>query len=98
VIVKRCPWHDIMVKSGREQVSQRVSDLICRVENSVWSSEFSGAGEKGEASGESWEIGFEREERICQGEGRCVLRFYEREETSGKAASYEATKPKLQKS
>ncbi len=67
VIVKRCPWHDTMIKSGRGELSERVSDLICQVENSVWSSEFSG--EKG------WEIEFNREERICRGEGRCVLRF-----------------------
>ena len=75
VIVKRCPWHDIMIKSGRKQLSERVSDLICRAENSVWASEFSGAGEESEAAGKGQEIGFEREERICRGEGRCVLRF-----------------------
>ena len=68
VIVKMCPWHDAMIKSGREKLSKRVSDLICRVENSVWAKEFSEAGR-------GREIGFEREERICQGEGRCVLRF-----------------------
>jgi hypothetical protein len=74
VIVKRCPWHDLMIKSGRGNLSEKVSDLICRVENSVWASEFSQV--KGEAKeGEGREIGFEREERICRGEGRCVLRF-----------------------
>jgi hypothetical protein len=74
VIVKRCPWHDIMEKSGRGKLSERVSDLICRVENSVWANEFSGGnGEAGD--GEGIEIGFERERRICRGEGRCVLRF-----------------------
>ncbi|MEI8004204.1 MAG: DUF6125 family protein, partial [Methanothrix sp.] len=46
VIVKRCPWHDRMIKSGRGNLSERVSDLICRAENSVWASEFQGA--KGE--------------------------------------------------
>jgi hypothetical protein len=66
VIVKRCPWHDIMVRSGRGNLSEQVSDLICRVENSVWASEFSGPG-KGQ------EIRFDREERICRGEERCVL-------------------------
>jgi hypothetical protein len=71
VIVKRCPWHDIMKKSGRGKLSERVSDLICRVENSVWASEFSGAEEEGEGQ----EIGFKREARICREEGRCVLWF-----------------------
>ena len=46
VIVKRCPWHDIMIKSGRGNLSERVSELICRVENSVWASEFSDGGRK----------------------------------------------------
>ncbi|MCX6673750.1 MAG: DUF6125 family protein [Methanothrix sp.] len=69
VIVKRCPWHDLMIKSGRGDLSERVSDLICRVENSVWASEFQ------RAEGDCREIRFEREERICRGEGRCVLRF-----------------------
>ena len=71
VIVKRCPWHDLMIKSGRGKLSERVSDLICRVENSVWASEFRGA----EGEGDCREIRFEREERICRGEERCVLRF-----------------------
>ncbi|MBN1235854.1 MAG: L-2-amino-thiazoline-4-carboxylic acid hydrolase [Methanotrichaceae archaeon] len=76
VIIKRCPWHDIMKKSGRGNLSERVSDLICRVENSMWASEFSGAEEKGEAcEGEGREIGFEREARICRGEDRCMLKF-----------------------
>jgi hypothetical protein len=72
VIVKRCPWHDLMVKSGRGDLSEKVSDLICRVENSVWANEFSGARE-------DMEIGFEREERVCQGAQRCVLRFCRQE-------------------
>jgi hypothetical protein len=82
VIVKRCPWHDIMIKSGRGALSERVSDIICQVENSVWASEF--CGEKGMPDdgkvreGESQKIVFEREERICRGEKRCVLRFCSR--------------------
>jgi hypothetical protein len=74
VIVKRCPWHDIMIKSGRGKLSERVSDLICRVENSVWASEFSGKQGKPD-EGEGREIEFVREERICRGAQRCVLRF-----------------------
>jgi len=86
VIVKRCPWHDMMIKSGRGELSEQVSDLICRVENSVWASEFSGKkgkpdegeireDEGREGKGQSQEIEFQRDERICRGEGRCVLRF-----------------------
>lgn len=71
VIVKSCPWHDIMVKSGRESLSDRVSDLICLVENSTWASEFDSDAEKGTQSS----IKFDREQRICRNEGRCVLCF-----------------------
>lgn len=62
VAISRCPWHDLMVKSGREHLSGRVSDVICSVENSVWASEFGIAR-------------FEREERLCQGSKRCLMRF-----------------------
>jgi predicted ArsR family transcriptional regulator len=62
VAISRCPWHDLMVKSGRDHLSEKVSETICRVENSAWASEFGGAQ-------------FEREERICQGAERCRMRF-----------------------
>jgi len=75
VIIKRCPWHDIMVKSGRGALSQRVSDLICRVENSVWASEFSELDEGEVREGKGREIEFKRVDRICRGKERCVLRF-----------------------
>ena len=65
--VSRCPWHDLMVESGRERLSEKVCDLICRVENSVWAMEFSEAG--------CDEIKFEREDMICKGACRCVLWF-----------------------
>ena len=65
--VSRCPWHDLMVESGRERLSEKVCDLICRVENSVWAMEFSEAG--------CDDIKFEREDMICKGACRCVLWF-----------------------
>jgi hypothetical protein len=63
VLIKRCPWHEIMVKSGREHLSEKVSSLICREENSVWASEFG-------------DISFKLDEQICKGSERCVLRFW----------------------
>jgi hypothetical protein len=51
VLVKVCPWHQIMIKSGRGSLSERVSDVICRVENKAWAREFSQTEE---------EIGFKR--------------------------------------
>jgi hypothetical protein len=66
VMVRRCPWHQIMINSGRGSLSERVSDVICRVENTTWASEFSEAG---------GDIGFEREARLCRGEEWCRLLF-----------------------
>jgi hypothetical protein len=62
VYISRCPWHDLIVKSRRESISERVGDLICGLENSIWASEFG-------------DIVFERDARICRGDGKCVLRF-----------------------
>jgi hypothetical protein len=66
VTVRSCPWHEIMIRSGRGALSEKVSDVICRVENETWARELSEPGE---------EIGFEREARMCRGEGRCRLWF-----------------------
>ncbi len=65
VCISRCPWHDLMVKSGRESLSERVGDLICGLENAVWASEFG-------------DIDFKRESQICKGAGKCVFRFIQR--------------------
>ncbi|NYT02247.1 MAG: L-2-amino-thiazoline-4-carboxylic acid hydrolase [Methanosarcinales archaeon] len=63
VEVVRCPWHELMVKAGREALNNQVGERICQAENAVWASEF-GPG-----------IRFVREERICDGKARCLLRF-----------------------
>jgi hypothetical protein len=62
VSIKRCPWHELMIKSGREHLSKKVSSLICREENSAWASEFG-------------DIRFDLDEQICNGSERCILRF-----------------------
>jgi len=69
VTVRSCPWHQIMIRSGRAALSERVSDVICRVENDTWAREFSEPG---------GEIGFEREERLCRGAEVCRLWFVSR--------------------
>jgi hypothetical protein len=63
VIIKGCPWHNLMVKSGREKLSGKVGTLICTTEYSVWASEF----------GEN--IRFKLGEQICEGAQSCVLQF-----------------------
>jgi hypothetical protein len=63
VNISRCPWHDAMVKSGREALSGKVGPRICGTEYSVWAAEF-GQG-----------IRFARKSEICTGAERCVLEF-----------------------
>lgn len=62
VEVRRCPWHDTMVKSGRQNLSGTVGERICQRENSVWASELGN-------------FAFEFGHRICQGDEKCVLKW-----------------------
>jgi predicted ArsR family transcriptional regulator len=68
IIVSRCPWHDLMINSGREQLSGRVGELICQAENSTWARVFG-------------EIGFQRSSCICRGDAVCRLLFKEASST-----------------
>ena len=63
ITISHCHWHDLMVKSGRENLSPRVGETICNTEYSVWAQEF----------GES--ISFEMPSRICSGSKECILQF-----------------------
>jgi hypothetical protein len=63
IFISTCPWHDLRVKSKRENISGEVGDVICEAEYSVWAKEFGD------------DIVFERGDRICKGAGSCTLRF-----------------------
>ncbi|MFP3946301.1 MAG: DUF6125 family protein [Archaeoglobaceae archaeon] len=63
VIVHKCPWHELMVKSGREELSGRVGSVICNTEYPVWASEFG-------------DIKFELRDQICEGSSSCELDFF----------------------
>jgi predicted ArsR family transcriptional regulator len=63
VIIEKCPWHEIMVKSGRRKLSGRIGDIICQTECETWAKEF----------GE--DIRFVSEERICKGAAECIIKF-----------------------
>jgi len=73
IIISRCPWHSIMLDSGREHLSGTVGESVCTVEYPVWASEF-GAG-----------ASFGLEGRLCGGNDCCILRFTE-SGTTGDAA------------
>jgi len=67
VNITGCPWHDLMVKSGREHLSGKVGSRICATEYQVLAAEF-GPG-----------ISFELGDQICEGAGSCSLTFTESE-------------------
>jgi Family of unknown function (DUF6125)/L-2-amino-thiazoline-4-carboxylic acid hydrolase len=61
--ISDCPWHDLMVKSGREKHSGKVGTTICNAEYSVWVSEFE----------EGMQFSFKTQK--CNGSEQCVLDF-----------------------
>lgn len=68
LIITRCPWHGLMVKSGREDLSGKVGQRICRTEYSVWAAEF------------GCELHFDNSPRICTGAQSCQVWFTTRTE------------------
>jgi hypothetical protein len=65
ILVTGCPWHNLMIRSGRFELSEKVGSLICNTENSVWASEFGD------------DITFELKGQICKGGEHCLLKFRE---------------------
>jgi hypothetical protein len=63
VIVNNCPWHNLMIKSGRENLSQNIGNTICRSEYSIFASEF------------DKNIKFELGDRICNKSTCCKFVF-----------------------
>ena len=63
IVVTTCPWHDLMVKSGRRDLSGKVGKRICTSEFSTWAHEFDPR------------VKFKMETRICCGEKNCILSF-----------------------
>jgi hypothetical protein len=63
VTVNNCPWHNLMIKSGRENLSEKIGSLICQNEYSIFASEFDKT------------IIFELGERICRGSVCCKFVF-----------------------
>ena len=63
ITLSECPWHNIMIKSGRGNLSEKVGTRICNTEYRVWAAEF----------GEN--IYFELNDQICRGRKSCTLVF-----------------------
>jgi len=63
VTVNNCPWHNLMIESGRENLSEKIGSVICRNEYSIFASEF------------DKNIKFELSERICKESACCKFVF-----------------------
>ena len=63
VIISECPWHNIMKKAGREELSGQIGKKICTTEFEVLASEFDSS------------IRSSFESRICTGCLNCILDF-----------------------
>jgi len=68
LIVSKCPWHELMVKSGRAALSERVGSAICKAEYETWAAEF---------SDEDRKIDFCLHSQICKGDRVCTFGFEE---------------------
>jgi len=63
VSIYKCPWYDLMVKSGRERLAEKVGRAICPVEYGTWASEF----------GETISVEFLA--LLCGGKECCIIQF-----------------------
>jgi hypothetical protein len=62
-IVDKCPWHNMLVNAGRENVSEIIGTTICNTDGSAWASEFGD------------DIRFEIESQLCSGSEKCIMKF-----------------------
>ncbi len=62
----KCPWHETIVKSGREHLSPTIGRTICTTEYAGWAKEFGD------------DISVEFPDRICAGAVDCIVRFSRR--------------------
>ena len=58
-----CPWHKIMIKSGRAKLSGIIGSTICKIEYPIWISEFGG------------KMQFKIKNQICNESKNCIFVF-----------------------
>lgn len=63
IVVEKCPWYELMIKSNRGNLAGKVGTAICGSEYRVWAEEFGS------------EIQFEIKEQLCNGSRFCKLKF-----------------------
>lgn len=63
LIIEKCPWHDLMVKSGRENLSGQVGTVVCNAEYAAWAAEFDD------------KIRFKLQCQLCKKTETCIMQF-----------------------
>ena len=63
ITIDDCPWHNLMIKSGREHLSKTVGKTICSTEYQVWVSELAKT------------MKFELKSQKCGESKHCILDF-----------------------
>ena len=65
VVIDSCPWHNAMIKSGRQHLSAKVGDVICQSDFTGWANEF------------ACQFHLDLQSRICNGSKLCILHFHQ---------------------
>jgi len=63
VEITECPWHNILIKSGRESLSGRIGSVICTTEYPAFAGEFIPG------------VVLELDSRICNKDKNCIFNF-----------------------
>ena len=63
VIITRCHWYDLLVKSKRQALAERIATHICNAEYSGWAAEFGS------------DILVQMQGQLCTGAESCILHF-----------------------
>jgi hypothetical protein len=63
IIIEKCSWHEIMIRTARQDLSGRIGKVVCQAECETWAAEFGD------------DIFFEASERICAGDKKCLFCF-----------------------
>jgi hypothetical protein len=61
--ILRCPWHEIMLKSQRENISEKIGSTICAVEYAAFAAEFYP------------DAVLDIRSKLCSGNGSCNFKF-----------------------
>ena len=63
IIIKHCHWLELLRKSQREHLAEKIGSRICNAEYATWAGEFGS------------NIRFELQSQLCKNAGCCRLRF-----------------------